>query len=264
METGGEMTIFPEPLLSRRYSIQADLWALHREQDRLALEIRPLEEEYRRMTESGGPIHGSKGQRFHWVREKLGPLHRRAAELRSMVSARREELLKVEVQLRETFKVVGRSLALTAGANNGKPLKDPFAYDVFVSHAVEDKDAIVRPLVKNLEELAIRVWYDESRLSIGDSLRQSLDRGLVMSRFGVVIISPAFIRKRWTTYELDSLFAREVESGKVILPIWHKVSKDEILQYSPILVDRVALHTATKTISDIALDIAIAVNESRG
>ena len=85
---------------------------------------------------------------------------------------------------------------------------------------------------------------------------------ITTSRFGTVIISPSFLKKRWTTYELDSLVAREIEAGKVILPIWHKITKDEVLQYSPKLADKAALHTSTNTIDDIALEIVIAVYDS--
>jgi len=92
-------------------------------------------------------------------------------------------------------------------------------------------------------------------LKVGDSLRRSIDKGLANSRFGIVILSPNFFAKNWTQYELDGLVAKEMTGGKVILPIWHKVSKDEVMSYSPSLADRFALNTATNTIEELAQEL---------
>ena len=67
-------------------------------------------------------------------------------------------------------------------------------WDVFISHATEDKEAIARPLADALRDGGLRVWYDEFSLTLGDSLRQSIDRGLARSLFGVVVVSPSFLR----------------------------------------------------------------------
>ena len=73
-------------------------------------------------------------------------------------------------------------------------------YDVFISHASEDKDDnqddIVRSLATALINQGLRVWYDEFSLKIGDSLRQKIDKGLASSLF-------SFISKGWANYELD-------------------------------------------------------------
>jgi len=77
---------------------------------------------------------------------------------------------------------------------------------------------------------AVEVWYDEFNLKVGDSLRRSIDRGLANLRYGIVVLSTAFFAKNWSQYELDGLVTKENASGeKVILPVWHKVSKDEVL-----------------------------------
>ena len=94
--------------------------------------------------------------------------------------------------------------------------------------------------------------HDEFELRVGDSLRQSIDRGLVNSNFGIVILSPAFFEKNWPQYELNGLTARELEGEKVILPVWHKITKEEILRYSPSLADKVAVVTKGKSIRAIA------------
>ena len=118
-------------------------------------------------------------------------------------------------------------------------------YDVFISHASEDKDDFVRPLANRLAELNIEVWYDEFTLQVGDSLRESIDRGLSRSRFGIIVLSPHFFRKNWTQRELNGLVAREMNDGnKLILPIWHNASKQDVLNYSPPLADVVALSSS--------------------
>lgn len=116
-------------------------------------------------------------------------------------------------------------------------------WDVFISHASEDKDSFVRPLASELRENGLRVWYDEFSLRLGDSLNESINKGLSGSRFGIVILSRAFFEKRWTKNELDGLVAREMQEGKVILPLWHGVDHADVCTYSPMLADRVAVQT---------------------
>jgi hypothetical protein len=134
-------------------------------------------------------------------------------------------------------------------------------YDVFISHASEDKDDVARPLAALLESLGLRVWFDECQLTLGDSLRRSIDRGLIESRFGVIILSPAFFEKEWPNKELDGLVARESGREKVILPIWHKVTATDIGRFSPILADKLAIST-DQGLAVVAKSILQAVNNS--
>ena len=129
-------------------------------------------------------------------------------------------------------------------------------YDVFISHASEDKDALVRPLANALKAEGLVVWYDEFELRLGDSLRRKIDRGLAKSRVGLVVLSEAFIAKGWTNYELDGIVTRSVDGDQVLLPIWHNISKDTVVEYSPSLADKVARSTATHTVEEIAAEIA--------
>ncbi len=117
-------------------------------------------------------------------------------------------------------------------------------HDVFISHASEDKASVARQLAKRLRDLGYRVWYDEFELRVGMSLRRSIDKGLVGSRFGIVILSPAFFAKEWPQRELDGLVAQET-AGKPdrILPVWHEVDREAVAKYSPTLADRVAAIT---------------------
>lgn len=135
---------------------------------------------------------------------------------------------------------------------DGPPQAPPKSHDVFISHASEDKEAFVRPLAEALAARGVKVWYDEFNLKVGDSLRRSIDRGLADSRYGIVVLSSDFFSKNWPQYELDGLVTKEVNGGeKVILPIWHKVSKDEVAHYSPSLADKVALNTGLQTLAEI-------------
>ena len=113
-------------------------------------------------------------------------------------------------------------------------------WDVFISHAGEDKEDIVRPLARALRARGLSVWFDELTLTVGDSLRRSIDRGLARSRFGVVVISPYFLDKEWPQRELDGLAAREVDGTKVILPVWHNITAEQLRARSPMLADRIA------------------------
>lgn len=117
-------------------------------------------------------------------------------------------------------------------------------YDVFISHASEDKADVARPLAAHLQHLGLKIWLDELELTLGDSLRRSIDRGLSLSRYGVVILSPAFFVKEWPNRELDGLVARESGRDKVILPVWHNIGADEIIRYSPTLADKMAVSTS--------------------
>ena len=134
-------------------------------------------------------------------------------------------------------------------------------YDVFISHASEDKGEVVRPLAIALQNKNLKVWYDEFELKIGDSLRQKIDKGLANSRFGIVVLSKNFIRKGWTNYELDGIITKSVSGQQVVLPIWHDITKQEVIDYSPSLADKVARNTATYTIDEIADEIAEVINE---
>ncbi len=132
-------------------------------------------------------------------------------------------------------------------ANVGRPVITTTSipeYDVFISHASEDKDAFVRNLAQKLKENSVRVWYDEFTLKLGDSLRESIDRGLAGSRYGLVILSHHFFSKDWPQRELNGLFATMKTGDHRILPIWHELSAEEVQKYSPILSDLLAVKSS--------------------
>jgi hypothetical protein len=136
-------------------------------------------------------------------------------------------------------------------AKSNEPPKE-IGYDAFIAHASEDKEAVVRPLANALTKIGFKIWYDEFELKVGDSLRQSIDKGLANSRYAIVILSNAFFSKNWPQYELNGLVAREIDGKKIILPIWHKIRKKDVVEYSPPLADRVALSTNKMSVEEIA------------
>jgi hypothetical protein len=153
------------------------------------------------------------------------------SEDKDFASAGRQLLLRAE-----EFEHLGESgnrLSTTIGEKQGQ-------WDLFVCHASEDKDDFVRPLAAALKKKGLSVWFDEFTLKLGDRLRQSIDRGLAQSRYGIVVLSPSFFAKQWPQWELDGLVAREVDGKKVILPVWHKVTREDVYSYSPLLSDRLA------------------------
>lgn len=137
-------------------------------------------------------------------------------------------------------------------------------YDVFISHASEDKDDVARPLAEALRNNGLTVWYDEFELRIGDSLRRKIDKGIANSNFGVIVISRDFINKGWTNYELDGLITRAVNGEQTMLPVWHNITKREVINYSPSLADKLARSTTDFTVEEIADEIADLIQERKG
>lgn len=136
-------------------------------------------------------------------------------------------------------------------------------HDVFISHATEDKESFVNELVEELKKRKVKVWVDDLKIKWGDPLRKSIDEGLNKSRFGIVVISKHFIAKGWTQYELDGLFEKEMSGGKVILPIWHEITKKEVQAFSPALAGRKAMTTASMTPADIADELVLLLGEGK-
>ena len=137
------------------------------------------------------------------------------------------------------------SSALLAHDGNGRE------FDVFISHSSVDKPYVV-PLVSALEAAGVSVWFDKITMEWGDSLRSEIDRGLAACRYGIVVFSKAFLKKKkWTEHELNALFAKEEPGKKVILPIWHGITRDDLIEYSPAFADRLAKNSITDGYADI-------------
>lgn len=127
-------------------------------------------------------------------------------------------------------------------------------YDLFISHAKEDRDSFVLPLVVRLEEVGYRVWFDEFEITVGDNIFDKIHYGLSNSQYGIVVLSPFFLGKTWTNYELHGLLIRHI-TQKTILPIWLNITLDEIKNKYPPLAS-VAAIVATTDLSLIVTQLS--------
>ena len=114
-------------------------------------------------------------------------------------------------------------------------------WDVFVSYASEDREAVARPLALLLRELGLSVWYDEMELRVGDHLKRRIDEGLAKCRYGVVILSRSFFSKHYPQLELDGLAQREQDGEDLILPVWRDIDAQDVRKFSLPLADRFAV-----------------------
>ena len=121
--------------------------------------------------------------------------------------------------------------------------------DVFISHASEDKAEVADPLVALLGDRELVVWYDKTDIAVGDSIRKKVDEGLSRSRFGVLLLSKHFFAKPWAENEFDALWAREINGRKVLIPVWHGVTREDVVSFSSLLAARLAVST------DAGLDV---------
>ncbi len=169
-----------------------------------------------------------------------------------VIQAMEQDLARMS-ELADLLKDVEPADVLWAVIPNPKPVESisteeetepEVSWDVFISHATEDKEPFVRSLAEALREAGLRVWYDRFTLKVGDRLRRSIDHGLARSRFGVVVLSPYFFAKEWPQLELDGLAGREIAGRKVILPVWHNIDAEEVRKFSPTLADRVAVKSS--------------------
>jgi len=135
-------------------------------------------------------------------------------------------------------------------------------YDVFICHATEDKEQVAEPVAERLREKGVRVWYDKFSIKLGDSLGQKIDEGLRNTRFGLVIFSKAFFAKakNWPRYELDGLLTKEMNGHKVILPVWHNITKAEMEAYSPSLAGKLAAHS--RDLDSVIAQVLDVLNET--
>jgi hypothetical protein len=126
----------------------------------------------------------------------------------------------------------------------GETEKTNETWDVFISHASEDKETIARPLRDALVASGVKVWFDESELKIGDRLHKSIDEGIAKSGYGIVILSENFFKKDWPQRELEGLVAKEIEGRKVILPLWHNISAAFVRSKSLLLAGILGIPTS--------------------
>lgn len=134
---------------------------------------------------------------------------------------------------------------------------EALSYDVFISHASEDKRDVAEPIAKKLRERGLRVWLDTQVLGLGDKFPPKINEGLRLSRYGVAILSKEYFAKRWPTEELEALLARE-HDNTVVLPVLHGLSHDDLRKLHPIVANKVSVSTH-KGIDVVVDQIAAAV-----
>lgn len=200
----------------------------------------------------------SKSKELHVAQQRLQKEEARQDKKRRVEELKHERALTQEVRTRRHIQALQDRLSVefpdyeTMVDSEGDD-----QYDIFISHASQDKEDFVEPLAKLLRDMGFRVWYDDFVLRVGDSLRRSIDKGITKSSYGVVVLSPHFFAKAWPQHELDGLTAREIAGRKkLILPVWHNLSHEDVLEYSPSLADKVALDTQRMNLEEIAEAIA--------
>ena len=113
--------------------------------------------------------------------------------------------------------------------------------DVFICHAGEDKESVVRPLARAIEEHGMTYWLDEKEIGWGESITERVNWGLSNSRCVIVVISAHSIEKPWPTRELNAVLGLEAGTGKVILlPLLVGASsiRETFLERLPLLRDK--------------------------
>jgi hypothetical protein len=120
-----------------------------------------------------------------------------------------------------------------------------YKWDVFVSHASEDKASFVNDLVRELERTGKRVWYDMGVLKVGDNLVRAISQGLRESRFCIVVLSPRFFAKGWADAEMSSALDHEFSTGRTrVLPIWLDVDATVVKRDAPLLAAKLAINAS--------------------
>lgn len=127
-------------------------------------------------------------------------------------------------------------------------------YQLFISYASEDED-YATSLAKSLSYFGLKVWFAPLSLNIGDKLLDSINAGLMASEYGLLLLSPKYLAKQWTRYELDVLHRRHIEDNKKLFPLWHGVEKAQIDKWNPGLTSIVAMKS-TEELSSISEKIA--------
>lgn len=167
-----------------------------------------------------------------------------------------------------------RDIELDSRSEGGSPAAECPRYDVFLSHASEDKDDVARPLATHLLARQISVFFDESRdsgIQIGGSIARCIDQALATSRFGVVVVSAAFFerdfQRSWRRAELDCFLIREVrEDRDVIVPVLHGVTPEQVADHSLLLARLCSISTTSglpSVVDEIVKLVRAAPAESR-
>lgn len=146
--------------------------------------------------------------------------------------------------------------ALTPIRNSVESLaKLPDLRDVFLCHAWDDRKGVAKELHDLLESLGVSVWFSEKDIGLGVPLLRAIDKGLANSRVGIVLVTPALLRRLpaegIADKELSALLARDR-----LVPIVHETTYEALREVSPLLGSRVGLSTAEEPMASVAAKLA--------
>ncbi len=147
--------------------------------------------------------------------------------------------------------------ALTPVRENVENLavSQPDLRDVFLCHAWDDRQGVAKELHDLLEARGVRVWFSEKDLGLGVPMMRAIDKGLVNSRVGIVLVTPAMLRRLpaegVADKELSALLRRER-----LVPVVHETTYEELEKVSLLLASRAGLSTAEEPMADVAAKIA--------
>ena len=192
---------------------------------------------------------------FSWISDSIHAMNE---------ATRKENELKrkaalATIELNESTKKQNQILrAQIEKLTEGKMAAAKYEYDVFVSHANANKQSFVDSLYDQLNRLRIRIWYDSTEIDWGDGLKEKIQEGLAKCRFGIVILSPEFIGRKWTNQELTELLTRQNESHeKVVLPLLYNLTVDQMKEKYPVLENIKAREVRSgEDAKDVVIDFA--------
>jgi hypothetical protein len=131
----------------------------------------------------------------------------------------------------------------------------PDLRDVFLCHAWDDRRGAAKELHDLLESLGVSVWFSEKDVLLGTTLLRAIDKGLAKSRAGIVLVTPALLRRLpgegIADKELSALLARDL-----LVPVVHDTTYEALREVSPLLGSRSGLNTAEESMADVAAKIA--------
>ncbi|WP_446533120.1 toll/interleukin-1 receptor domain-containing protein [Rhizobium sp. LARHSG275] len=131
----------------------------------------------------------------------------------------------------------------------------PDLRDIFLCHAWDDRKEAAKELHDLLEARGVSVWFSEKDVALGSGLLREIDKGLAKSRVGIVLVTPALLRRLAgegiADKELSVLLARDL-----LVPIVHDTTYDALREISPMLASRSGLNTADDTMAIVAAKLA--------
>jgi TIR domain len=139
--------------------------------------------------------------------------------------------------------------------NIEKRISVPDLRDVFLCHAWDDRKGAAKELHDLLEARGVSVWFSEKDVMLGSPLLREIDKGLAKSRVGIVLVTPAFLKRLEgagiAEKELSALLARDL-----LVPIIHDTTYEKLRDVSPLLGSRSGLNTAEEPMEELAAKLA--------